>query len=203
MYEDRKYTDRDIRDNPKLISLAEGYLLDYTGEFDYLLGCRELVEGGERLPIPLARGVLNCMRLDPKGFQVLQDYVEDFTDAHGKTWREARNFTAPEPLGPTPAQATIVRAPRLQIVRSRPAYVPLKTRWKKTYVLSTWQRAKVAHLIKQTSRIVWMPYTGKYVWDLKVWCGAGLREAHAFMTNDTQGREVCRRCTANKELFDA
>ena len=71
MFADRKFTDRDIRDNPSLIYIAEEYLRGYTGDFEYLVACQEFLSDNGRIPASLARPVLNCMRNDPYALQKL------------------------------------------------------------------------------------------------------------------------------------
>lgn len=61
----RKFVDADLRLNPDLISVAVKYVEQYKGEFGFLLDARQVVMDTGSLPLPVARGVLNCMRVDP------------------------------------------------------------------------------------------------------------------------------------------
>lgn len=61
-----KYTDRDVRLNPAFYAVAVDYVFDYQGEFQYLLDCRERITSGGALTVGMVRGVLNCMRTDPR-----------------------------------------------------------------------------------------------------------------------------------------
>ena len=61
-----KYTDRDVRENPDFVELAERYLESYEGEFQYLIDCKMRVQMGISLTTGMIRGVLNCMRVDPR-----------------------------------------------------------------------------------------------------------------------------------------
>lgn len=64
--DDLRYSDRDVRDNPGVLSRVVEYLKAYTGEFDYLVDCKRRVENGDDLSVGMIRGVLNCMRNDPR-----------------------------------------------------------------------------------------------------------------------------------------
>lgn len=66
MSEALKYSDRDVRENPDFESLAEEYLENYEGEFDFLVDCKMRVASGRHLSTGMVRGVLNCMRVDPR-----------------------------------------------------------------------------------------------------------------------------------------
>jgi len=61
-----KYTDRDVRENPELIQVAEEYLLRYEGEFSFLIDCKMRMANGMSLSTGHIRGILNCMRVDPR-----------------------------------------------------------------------------------------------------------------------------------------
>lgn len=61
-----KYTDRDLRANHDLYEDVYRYLRNYTGEFDFLVAAKLALEASDNLPIGVARGVLNCMRADPR-----------------------------------------------------------------------------------------------------------------------------------------
>lgn len=61
----RRYNDTDVREDPTLIPEAEDYARKYTGSFEFMLAAQKRVQGGKSLTVPMARGVLNCMRMDP------------------------------------------------------------------------------------------------------------------------------------------
>lgn len=66
MSADLKYTDRDVRESAELVEAAYEYLESYAGEFEFLIDCRMRVAQGESLSVGMVRGVLNCMRVDPR-----------------------------------------------------------------------------------------------------------------------------------------
>lgn len=68
-----KFTDRDVRDHPILVDVARQYLLQYTGDFEFLLDMRRKLD---HLTIPQARGVLNCMRNDPRATNALTELLK-------------------------------------------------------------------------------------------------------------------------------
>ncbi len=63
---ERKYTDRDVRENPTFVDMVEEYLDRYTGDFEFLIDNKMRVARGMDLTTPQVRGVLNCMRHDPR-----------------------------------------------------------------------------------------------------------------------------------------
>jgi hypothetical protein len=63
---ERKYTDRDVRENPDFHLTVIHYLNDYEGEFDFLVDCKMRVAMERELTVGMVRGILNCMRHDPR-----------------------------------------------------------------------------------------------------------------------------------------
>lgn len=63
---ERKYTDRDVREDENLTDAAIDYLERYQGEFDFLVDCKMRIANGSGLNVGMIRGVLNCMRHDPR-----------------------------------------------------------------------------------------------------------------------------------------
>jgi hypothetical protein len=61
-----KYTDRDVRENPDYTQITERYLEQYEGEFQFLIDCKMRLATGVGLTVGMIRGVLNCMRVDPR-----------------------------------------------------------------------------------------------------------------------------------------
>jgi len=59
-----RYTDRDVRENPKLAQLAYDYLDNYGGDFEPVVKALAIFKDEARLPTNLIRVVLNCMRHD-------------------------------------------------------------------------------------------------------------------------------------------
>lgn len=63
---DLRYTDRDVRDNPGVTARVVQYLREYTGEFEFLVDCKARVDNADDLSVGMIRGILNCMRNDPR-----------------------------------------------------------------------------------------------------------------------------------------
>jgi hypothetical protein len=61
-----RYTDRDVRENGELVELAEQYVDGYNGDFQYLIDMKMRVHSGLQLTTPMVKGILNCMRADPR-----------------------------------------------------------------------------------------------------------------------------------------
>lgn len=62
----QRYVDLDLRVDPTLIGHAIEYARQYIGEWDVMIAARELALGTGTLPLPIARLVLNCARMDPR-----------------------------------------------------------------------------------------------------------------------------------------
>lgn len=62
---DRRFTERDLHAYPELYALAIKYLEDYTGTFDPLLSAQSMLDQEGRLPVNIAKLVLNCAYSDP------------------------------------------------------------------------------------------------------------------------------------------
>lgn len=67
-----KFTDEDVRTNPILVDLAERYLQGYEGDFIFLRKIRREFLGGSELTVGMVRGVLNCMRNEPRYAEMLR-----------------------------------------------------------------------------------------------------------------------------------
>jgi hypothetical protein len=80
MSADRKYTDRDVRENQNFYQTVIDYLDTYEGEFDFLVDCKMRVAMDRDLTVGMVRGVLNCMRHDPR----VTDLPEPLPPQEGK-----------------------------------------------------------------------------------------------------------------------
>jgi hypothetical protein len=61
-----KYTERDVKENENLRTLAYLYLASYQGDFAFLVDCKQRVELDMTLTTGMVKGILNCMRVDPR-----------------------------------------------------------------------------------------------------------------------------------------
>lgn len=61
-----KYTDRDVRENEDFAVMAREYVENYEGEFPFLIDCKMRLDSGLKLSVGMVRGILNCMRIDPR-----------------------------------------------------------------------------------------------------------------------------------------
>jgi hypothetical protein len=74
---ERRYNDRDVRDDPRLEGLAIEYLEAYTGEFEFLIDMKMRVAADYGLTTGMVRGVLNCMRNDPRVRDLPEPGIEE------------------------------------------------------------------------------------------------------------------------------
>lgn len=92
----RRYNDRDVRDNPSLRQIAEDYLEQYTGEFEFLVDLKMRAALDYDLTDPMVRGVLNCMRNDPRVVDLPEPGVhEDGAEVVSMRRRKAKRKKEP------------------------------------------------------------------------------------------------------------
>lgn len=85
-----KYTDRDVRDNKAHVTeLVTDFLESYTGEFQFLIDCKMRLAQGLELTVGMMRGVLNCMRADPR---ILVDMPDPLPIEEAKVIRLPRKW---------------------------------------------------------------------------------------------------------------
>lgn len=174
---DYKFTDTDVRAHPQLTNAVYDFLSTYEGEFAFLVEARKTLSSLKFLHIATVRGVLNCMRIDPRGQKLLSAYREE---------QEPLQVAAPYFVQSRP------RVPRSVIA------VPMRTTFKAEYVLSTHKQAYKAHLLDpQASSILWYPGPQELLVVIRPYCSSHL--AKAVLSTENYGRDVCFRCIAEKE----
>ena len=62
---DRRYTDRDVKNDERLYQIALEYLGSYSGTFQVLIDMKRAYITGHRLNVVQIRTILNCMLADP------------------------------------------------------------------------------------------------------------------------------------------
>lgn len=63
--EEHRYTDRDVRENPRLFHIATWYAKNYMGDFEFMKDMKEYVQLGHDLNVSQVRAVMNSLRNDP------------------------------------------------------------------------------------------------------------------------------------------
>jgi hypothetical protein len=125
---DLRYVDQDLREDPELQRRAESYALHYKGDFDFLTRAQGAMQIHGNLPIGVARGVLNCMRIDP---------------AHAPT-------LPPPTRGPSERTYEPYSKRRLHVVEPQPKIVwsfkAIKN-WKMPYFISMHHTAQTVHSV--------------------------------------------------------
>jgi hypothetical protein len=121
---DLKYTDEDVRRDSELQRRAESYALHYLGDFAFLARARAQVEANGHLTVGVARGVLNCMRLDP---------------------RISATLPPPECGEREDSRTRARRQLRVAPITTR-TFVPVKV-WHKPYLMSTHPSAQLIHKV--------------------------------------------------------
>jgi hypothetical protein len=160
-----KYTDRDVRENPDLREKAYCYAFYYEGDFEFMVAAKELAKISEELPVAVTRGVLNCMRADP---------------------RVAATLPAPQPQV---QNARIIpgtvreMGPRHQRPVIRHSY-DLPVRWRGIYLYSSHKTAQVFHMLNtERSRIHYYPAVYEFRMDLYGNCNKRQPDRLAVVTN--------------------
>jgi hypothetical protein len=171
---DRRYTDRDVREDPRLVQMVQDFLREYAGDFEFLIKAKGYYTAGFDMPTATIRGVLNCMRYDPAWAMLL-----------------------PEPRNVPPTHLPVTQSLRAVDVR-RPAFVVLRTTFKKPYVMSTFTTAQVVHLLDNAkSELRWLPHVEEYrCWLLGI-CGTAVRTDLARMMDAEEvptERRLCKGC---------
>jgi len=175
---DYKYTDRDVRENPNLITPVKQYLGSYGGDFGFLVQARQYLAVQGTLPTSIIRGVLNCMRADPY-------------------W--IGRMPVPTYAAPT---SQLLRPVDLR----RPRRIELKATFNKPYVMSPWKTAYLVHILNQReSRLWWHPHTGTYECLLQGWCNLDYsrRRNLIMVDNIPESREECTRCRTALQAYQA
>lgn len=110
-----KYTESDVRADPFLLAAAVKYARSYTGDFDYLVAAADIVHLRGTLPVAIAKGVLNCMRADPRVADDLPEPLNGHSEALRKFEFTPRQIRLPAPQRTTPR----VRAVRVKTIVNR------------------------------------------------------------------------------------
>jgi hypothetical protein len=194
---DVKYTDTDVRSDENLRAIATQFAQGYNGDFEFLVSAKEVAIVTDDLPITMARGVLNCMRGDARGHQLLPPPKP--------TWGSDSEEEPIQQSMPYPRRwkkAEVVELPIPRRVRE------LKVHWNKIYVLSTHKQGKVAHLLwPERSKLTYYPNGWRatddiyHAW-LHLHCGNHM-DTRFLLTNDTQGRPMCKSCVCMAEMRNA
>lgn len=181
-----KYTDADLRRDPRLLDLATEYLEEYVGEFPFLITARTMYVMNGEIPLPVARGVLNCARVDPLWqnrlpepyLQVLQNAVQ-----------LAEVITLHEDK-----QATTTR-------RQRPVKIECDSIFAPIYV-SAWHKAQYFHLVDDVYSRVWYwphsyePFERRFQMDVILRCGARLNTGGPTKQQPPAHLDLCPKCAA-------
>jgi len=178
-----KYTDEDVRRSEQLYLTAIEFLKLYQGDWDFLVKAKNHLTRHGELPVPAARAVLNAMRSNPEGSMMLPATPTGRLE------------------GDNPHAVDLDYYHRRQLANghmTRPAHIDLPSKWHVQYALSTWPTAQVFHVLRpELSHIRWYPHTGKFGYDICLWCQYPLGwswNSRYILTNDQQGRRICKGC---------
>lgn len=166
-----RFTDRQVRGSSLLQQAAEEFLHLYKGDFEFLRNAKIYLDGAGYLPTAMARGVLNCMRTDPQGQELLRAIGEVF-------------HLAPEPV----REGRVIRLPR-------PPYIDLPCVWRYDYIMSLHKLASVVHILdKERSTIRYYPYTGEFRPRIQVCKYLYSLDKYRMIDHIPSDRALCRQC---------
>lgn len=190
-----RYEDRHVRGDRSLVDAAEEYVQGYVGEFLFLLDCRDRLATGQRLTVGQVRGVLNCMRSDPRVGALPVPETTTTTSSTG-TGSNVINI-----------------AMRRSVRRSRPPYFDVPVRWHLVLGISNHKLASVVHRVDRTSTIRYYPHAVQDRFEDRFQCRIrwvctpswGVKDAnvelltedHAAVLARQPGWKYCRQCHAN------
>lgn len=150
---DRRFTERDLHAYPELYQLATTYLEDYTGTFEPLLSAQDLLAEDGRLPVNIAKLVLNCAYSDPS-----VRFKLDLGEA--ETGGTVVDFP-PQPAAPAPEPVrTRILTPEPEPEPRRRSRIRMKTRVKAPYGMSRSQ-GKVLHRVRPHSAYLEYRFEGE------------------------------------------
>lgn len=173
---DYRYTDRDVREDSRLVDLACAYLRTYGGDFEPLIEAKTYLRVVGEPPTAMIRRVLNCMRHD--------------VNVAGKM---------PVPSRPSFDIEDVV-APPEPVRRERPRYpFDLKTTWKKRFYAATTKNATAYHHLSPIASVIrYWPAVGHYRAMPKAWCGVSLATG-VLLAEAPVGRHECRQCVLSMQ----
>lgn len=175
---DYKYTDRDVREDPRLAELACAYLKTYGGDFEPLLEAKTYLRVVGEPPAAMIRRTLNCMR-------------HDHSVAGQMPTPQRPSFAIEDVQMPD----TIFIKGRKQKVHKVVRYpYDLKVNWKKRYYAATAPRStSFHHLSTEASVIRYWPAVGEYKALLKAYCGVSLATG-VLLDAPPDNRHECNQC---------
>ena len=172
---DYRYTDRDVREDARLVDLACAYLKTYGGDFGPVIEAKTYLRVVGEPPTAMIRTVLNCMRHD--------------ANLAGRM---------PVPSRPSFDIEDVVAPPKIRRARveqERPRYpFDLKVTWKKRIIAATTKNATAYHHLSVTASVIrYWPAVGQYRAMPKTWCGQSLSTG-ILLDEPPAGRHECRQC---------
>jgi hypothetical protein len=207
-FDDRKYTERQVRQDDRLVPAALDYVNNYTGDYEFILMARELLRSEGKLSVNTVKGILNCMRGDPEGYRLLPK------DGEGRLALERH----PEPQEVTRdmfrskgRRLHVVEAPK---EKPRRAYIDdLRQTFHGEYLLSMHRTAQVAHYLDHQKSNLWYitdAFRLSYPRDVKpgdwyfqpvAYCGSKTSDTHRI-AKTPWGRRMCPTCVRIREEKD-
>lgn len=195
-----KYTDRDVRDNPgQMFALVEEYLNNYTGEFDFLVDCKMRVAQNVSLTTGMVRGVLNCMRSDPRirlqmpAPRAYDEEEEAEVVPIGRKRKKQCSITEPHPPHDETDETWYCRGV-YEINRSR---YDLPATIKAGYVVA--RTGALVHQATGVGSVLWLPNAHEFgfVSHMKIH-GSGV-----YSSSDISAQTWCKAWIRNPVLLDA
>lgn len=196
-----RYTDRDVQEYPDLLAQAVDYVRNYRGEFDYLIAARDLCNATGTLTVAVARGVLNCMRSDPRVAASLQPPVQwpDLRPSY-TSWKRNLAIVEDEDDDDEEEENSDLIAQAADYVRKRP--FALNVKWKKMILSSIHASAQKYHYLDPIrSEVRYYPAVQEYI--TRVYAECGWRpsgNAYELLDTPPECRRECKQCIERRVL---
>lgn len=189
---DSKYTDTDVKSDPFLLAAAVKYALSYRGDFDFMVAAADVAHLRGTLPVAIARGVLNCMRADPR----VADNLPVPNNGHSEMLDKFSLAQYTEPVKVVPAWSE--RPRRYVSVRSVLKHMYM---WSRAVTEDAGEFADKFHYTSARSGVSF--YMPKHECELRIvsLCGVA-NSATKYLTGNTppKGRILCGSCDRQIKL---
>ena len=187
---DYRYTDRDVREDPRLTQLAMAYLANYGGDFEPLVRAKLYLRQHEELTTVLVRTTLNCMRFDV---------------------HVAHELPVPQPpvLRVVESIEGTVFSPRFrphEVVKRRRFPFELNVTWKRDYIAATARNATAYHLLDPVRSIAKYypeaPIDRRFQFEPRTYCNQHLSTG-VLLVEPPRDRHLCGQCMRIKTEYEA
>jgi hypothetical protein len=185
-----KFTDEDVRRESRLTYAAYEFVRAYTGDYTFLRDAKVLLNRANFLHTGTVRGILNCMRTQAYGLELLSFWNPERVPAQVLQLVDTGEvFERPRPGLRFPFERDYTD----DRFDTRPARMHMRATFKAEYIMSIHKQAYITHLLDLIrSEVVWWTRTRKFEVRPIAICGARL--SYGVMCLHDGGRPHCQGC---------